>query len=580
MASSLRQSIGMNLECPVCLGFLKDHRILPCSHTFCRGCLVFLLNSQQDKQNISCPVCRETTPIPDGDVGGLPMSKAIQSMVAVVTAESEKEINFNESQRADVTLKRPCTCDEHMDGDEECFCANCGKYICYKCGIGEHVQEGHTVMEAERHKDTVKSNVDELLAKAATKICDIEKYIACIAEQWETCEKVEKELHDDINQAFEKSVAELMERKELLKSKVENELKKMKTSLLEMEKITNKQVTDINKASELVRGGLKGFLQKASPLNAHETLCEELEKLLKESEPDQEGLRRLTHQSESIRFESDNRTARNLLGCVRRGKQIWRLVAEKQLPLANSMNTLAVSPNNTISVGCHMGGIVTYSADGIIQGIVLKNVIVRCLQYRSDCCYIVRNIKNKISLYTPKCKKLVLSFFSLDDEEGGSGGLSQDRDGHIFIGYRKLKEIHMYNAEGGIPVRKIKCDGYEPRQIFSLLTSNRILVKDSNTIKVINSISGTILHSVTKEDLSGFPCLCTDDTVLIAWVNHEEGVAKIYLYTSELKTMKTIISDFHFQIPERNWYFLQTFKSGEIAFCTPDRLYIFRESQE
>nr|XP_054759278.1 tripartite motif-containing protein 72-like [Lytechinus pictus] len=574
--ASLRESIGRNLECPVCLVFLKDHRILSCSHTFCRGCLEFLLNSQHDKQNISCPVCRETTPIPDGDVGGLPMSKAFQSMVAVVTAENEKEINVNDLQRANVTLKRPCTCDEHMDGDEECFCANCGKYICYKCGIGEHVQEGHTVMDVERHKDVVKSNVDELLAKAATKKCDIEKYIACLAEQRETCEKVEKELHDDINQAFEKSVAELMERKDLLKSKVENELKEIKTSLLEMEKITNQQVTDINKASELVRGGLKGFLQKASLLKTHKTLCEELEKLLNESEPDQEGLRRLTHQSERIRFESDNRTARNLLGCVCRGKQ-WRLVADKQLPTANSMDSLAVSPNNNISVGCLAGGIVTYSANGTLQGRVLGNVLVLCLQYRSDCCYIVRKRNNNIALYTPTLKKLPLSFSTLNNARGGLGGFAQDRDGHIFIGYRKLKQIHVLNANGGIPIREIKCDGYEPQQIFSLSTSNKLLVRDLNAIRVVDSISGTILHSVTEEDLDGFPCLCTDDTVLIAWVNNKECVANISLYTSELKIMKTIISDLHFQISERKWYFLQTFKSGEIAFCTPDRLYIFRE---
>ncbi|XP_063955028.1 uncharacterized protein LOC135153961 [Lytechinus pictus] len=576
--ASLREYIDRNLECPVCLGFLKDHRILSCSHTFCRGCLEFLLNSQQDKQNIFCPVCRETTPIPDGDAGGLPMSKAFQSMVAEVTAENDKEINVNDLQRANVALKRPCTCDEHMDGDEECFCANCGKYICYKCGIGEHVQEGHTVMDVERHKDVVKSNVNELLTKAATKKCDIEKYIACIAEQWETCEKVDKELHDDINQAFEKSVAELMERKELLKSKVVNELKKIKTSLLEMEKITNQQVTYINKVSELVRGGLKGFLQKASLLKAHETLCEELEKLLKESEPDQEGLRRLTHQSERIRFESDNRTARNLLDCVRRGKQ-WRLVADKQLPSANSMDSLAVSPNNDISVGCHAGGIVTYSANGTLQDRVLLNVLVRGLQYRPDGCYIVRKGENNIiTLYTPKCKKLALSFDTLDNVKGGIGGLARGRDGHIFIGYRKLKEIHVFNAKGGIPIREIKCDGYEPQQIFSLSTSNKLLVRDLNAIRVVDSISGTILHSVTKEALSGFPCLCTDDTVLIAWVNNKECVANISLYTSELKMMKTIISDFHFQISERKWYFLQTFKSGEIAFCTPDRLYIFRES--
>ncbi|XP_030830866.1 nuclear factor 7, brain-like [Strongylocentrotus purpuratus] len=580
MASSLRQAVHKNLECPVCLGFLKDPKILTCFHTFCKGCLETVLECHQDKQSISCPVCRESTPIPNGDIGKLPnVSTALASMIADVATQEKEHTNVKDGERSDcdVTLKRSCKCEEHSEGEEECFCVNCGKYICYRCGVVEHVQEGHKVNEAETHKSAVKTSVEELISKAEARKSDIEKHIACIAEQQDKCEMDEKQLHDNVNKAFENRVVELIERKEFLKSEGRQELKEIKTSLLGMDGTSCQQKTRIDTLCELVKNGLRGPLQNVA-LKAHNTLCEELEHLLKHAEPDQEGLRRMKEQREHIRFESNKGSTKNMLGYLRIK---WTLVADIQIRAsytASSMNSLAASPNNTMSVGCHTGGIVTYSAHGEIEGTVLHNVKVRSFQYRSDGCYIVLNSQNKITLYTPKGKRLDLSFVTLSHEEGGNGSLTQNKDGNIFVSYRKRKQVQVYNAKGGQSIREINCDGYEPQQIFVMPTSNRILVKDSNTVRVVDSLAGTTLHSITKDDVNAFPCLGKDDTVLIAWVNQREGTVNISLYTSELKVTKAIIGHFKFPIPERHWYYLQTFKSGEIAFCTSDRLFIIRES--
>ncbi|XP_011667924.2 tripartite motif-containing protein 5-like [Strongylocentrotus purpuratus] len=579
MTSSFRQAVHKNLECPVCLGFLKDPKILRCFHTFCKGCLETLLEFHQDKQSITCPICRESTPIANGDISKMPTCIALASMIADVATQEKEHTNVNDGDMSDcdVTLKRSCKCKEHSNGYKECFCVNCGRYICYRCGVVEHVQEGHKVKEAERHKSAVKTSIEELISKAEAKKGDIDKHIACITEQQDKCEMDEKQLHDDVNKAFERSVAELIERKEFLKSEGRQELKEIKTTLLGMNESSCQQKTRINTLCELVKNGLRYPLQSVA-LKAHSTLCEELEHLLDRAELDQEGLRRMKEQREYIRFESYKGTTKNMLGHVRTGEPKWTLVADIQLPTANSMTSLAASPNNTMSVGCHTGGIVNYSASGVIRGIILNSVVVHSFQYRSDCCYIVLNSKNKITLYTPKGKRLDLSFVTLSHEEGGNGSLTQDIEGHIFISYRKRKQIQVFNAEGGKSIREIHCDGYEPRQIFAMPRRNRILVNDSNTVRVVNSLSGTTLRSITKDDVNAFPCLGKDDTVLIAWVNQKEGTVNISLYTSELKVTKAIVSHFKFPIPERHWYYLQTFRSGEIAFCTSDRLFIIRES--
>eukprot|EP00057_Strongylocentrotus_purpuratus_P011734 XP_011666208.1 PREDICTED: E3 ubiquitin-protein ligase RNF152-like [Strongylocentrotus purpuratus] len=68
MATSLKhEAFHKNLECPICLSFFKEPKILTCSHTFCKGCLETLLES---RGNLLCPTCREETSVPAGDVVG------------------------------------------------------------------------------------------------------------------------------------------------------------------------------------------------------------------------------------------------------------------------------------------------------------------------------------------------------------------------------------------------------------------------------------------------------------------------------------------------------------------------------
>ena len=76
--------------------------------------------------------------------------------------------------------------------------------------------------------------------------------------------------------------------------------------------------------------------------------------------------------------------------------------------------------------------------------------------------------------------------------------------------------------------------------------------------------------------LFAFPAVCLDDSIIIAWLNHDEGLVTIDRYTSELQSRDYTynrLSDT--ETRQRNWYYLQEFQSGELAFCTPDRIYIF-----
>ena len=57
--------------CSVCLCAYTDPKLLICGHVFCRECLERLL-SRRNGKFLSCPICRQDTPIPDSGVAGLP----------------------------------------------------------------------------------------------------------------------------------------------------------------------------------------------------------------------------------------------------------------------------------------------------------------------------------------------------------------------------------------------------------------------------------------------------------------------------------------------------------------------------
>ena len=64
-------------ECAVCYDGFTDPRLLPCSHTFCLGCLAGIIAS-----NPECPLCRVR--IPDGEADSFPANLLARQMVETI----------------------------------------------------------------------------------------------------------------------------------------------------------------------------------------------------------------------------------------------------------------------------------------------------------------------------------------------------------------------------------------------------------------------------------------------------------------------------------------------------------------
>ncbi|XP_072163696.1 uncharacterized protein [Diadema setosum] len=604
------QISSQNLECPICLTLFNQPKLLTCSHTFCKGCLEQVSQTQPNQQTITCPVCRKGTPVPSGDVSKLQTNVPLSSLVDKVKTKNptctvcemdekppavsycqdcaknmckscenghsiwkpfsnHEVVLVNEVLSGKVPLRRRRKCKTHPSVDEDCFCTHCRENICSTCGMLEHMQEGHQLEKAVVHEEKVMKNIKELQEWANIKKTIIENHIDIIETQRNEITNMMKRLNDDIDKTYEEYIQLLSNRREALKCQVKRLSEKFEKELQTMKEESRRTVSHVNVMEELVTNGMKVPLEKDA-LFAHDTLCESLKSFLGRDDPDDQSPRTVTERAEKMSFRRYVNVYELFLGELE--GYTWNIKADVELP-DDRMNCMNRAADGKMAVGSGTGGIHLYSTDGELQQTLLKDVNLLESEFLADGRLVVRDKENKMSLYTPQWEKLEVTFETMSDDEGGYGGLTVDGDDNIYVSYRKPKKIQVFTPQGGKAVREVMCDGFEPEQIFSFQYTGKLIMRCESGVVCLDG-KGKKDKVLKKEGMYAWPAVCRDDSVIVAWVKHEEGLVSIDRYTRDLEHMHNIVTDFKIQKSERKWYYLQEFESGEIAFCTPDRLYM------
>ncbi|XP_066542484.1 tripartite motif-containing 13 isoform X2 [Hoplias malabaricus] len=134
-----------DLTCPICCCLFEDPRVLPCSHSFCRRCLVDALHDGGDgirrrqPSPFRCPTCRKETA--RDSVASLQVNYALRSVV-----EKYSEIRALTPTAPDATAPTTSSaapsCRAHRDQPLNIFCATDLRLICGFCATArEH--RGH-----------------------------------------------------------------------------------------------------------------------------------------------------------------------------------------------------------------------------------------------------------------------------------------------------------------------------------------------------------------------------------------------------------------------------------------------------
>ena len=73
-----------SVTCPICADVFDDPRTLSCSHCFCLHCLIEFRGPEAGTNNKFCPVCRENTVPPIGQIQTLPRNDFAEKVAKLI----------------------------------------------------------------------------------------------------------------------------------------------------------------------------------------------------------------------------------------------------------------------------------------------------------------------------------------------------------------------------------------------------------------------------------------------------------------------------------------------------------------
>ena len=145
MAGKVLKQLEEQLNCSICLDTYTDPKLLQCFHVYCRQCLVPLVDrDQQGQLGLTCPICRQVTPVPDRGVAGLQSAFHINRFLQIKESLQRPEnpqATLEEAAPTDVNpVKKTSHCFVHEGKELELYCETCGELICTRCALkgGKH----------------------------------------------------------------------------------------------------------------------------------------------------------------------------------------------------------------------------------------------------------------------------------------------------------------------------------------------------------------------------------------------------------------------------------------------------------
>ncbi len=197
-ATSLHfHQLRSQLDCAVCYERIAD-RLLACGHSFCLTCLSRLPTHQSA---ITCPACRTRTPLAHADTA------ALKSL----------PLNFTALQMHDAVLSKLQWCPRHYDDHWplDRWCMQCGMGVCAQCTNEQHAR--HRCLPVPAAAQEQQRRLLALSDASRTLVLDAQAW----SDRWHQCRV---DLMGQIDDEYAQLMAQLQQRRDALRSKVESSL--------------------------------------------------------------------------------------------------------------------------------------------------------------------------------------------------------------------------------------------------------------------------------------------------------------------------------------------------------------------
>ena len=171
MAEKVLKQLEEQLNCSICLDTFTDPKLLKCFHVYCRKCLVPLVDrDQQGQLGLTCPICRQVTPVPDRGVAGLQSAFRINRFLEIKDSLQRPEnpaATFDKASPTDANpVKKASHCFVHEGKELELFCETCGELVCTRCALKGGKHHDHSYEELKqafrKYKDEITSSLEPM----------------------------------------------------------------------------------------------------------------------------------------------------------------------------------------------------------------------------------------------------------------------------------------------------------------------------------------------------------------------------------------------------------------------------------
>ncbi|XP_021239503.1 tripartite motif-containing protein 3 isoform X4 [Numida meleagris] len=210
----VRQIDKQFLVCSICLDRYRNPKVLPCLHTFCERCLQNYIPPQS--LTLSCPVCRQTSILPERGVAALQNNFFITNLMEVLQRDPDSRGPHPGPGLDPVSAVtgQPLSCPNHEGKVMEFYCESCETAMCRECTEGEHREHVTVPLRdvVEQHKAALQQQLDAIRGR----LPQLAAAIALVSEISQQLVERKNEAVSEIGSTFEELERALQQRKGLL----------------------------------------------------------------------------------------------------------------------------------------------------------------------------------------------------------------------------------------------------------------------------------------------------------------------------------------------------------------------------
>ena len=204
------------LNCAICLETYTEPKVLRCHHVYCKKCLVRLVvRDLQGELSLTCPKCRQTTPVPDNCVESLQPAFEVNHFLDIIheykkTKDTTVSILVEtDGDVAPSVQSRNATshCSLHEGQKLELYCEKCNELICYVCVYkgGSHYKHNTEKIGTlvEKQKGEILSSLKPMEEKLLIVNKALMQLDACSGEISDQRGTIETSIHNKFQQLQE-----------------------------------------------------------------------------------------------------------------------------------------------------------------------------------------------------------------------------------------------------------------------------------------------------------------------------------------------------------------------------------------